>query len=588
MTKLLFSCLLPLIYIVILIFPVVSWADELDDTTNTLNQKQSELQKAKEALEGAKQRELELAGGLTPLQAALNTAVAEVELKQAEVNATLADLDNQEQLLKKQRTLRDIRIRELYKKVASDKANEVVSLLDADNLVTFAKVSAYQSQVLAEEERLILDLGNQVTKIDQKRVELQRDLDHLDEEKRLAQQKVDNLRYQINVAKNQQYNSNNQIAALGKDIQGLSAKQAQLVQAKIAANAARSTVGDHDTISTQLPDPGFAPAYAFASYGYPHRIGMSQYGAKGRAEAGQNYQQILKTYYKDINVGSYSTPATVTVNGYSPEYNQTFNNETYAFEEYLKHLYEMPASWPMEALKAQAVAARSYTLNWLNSHGGGAICPSQSCQVVKHEINDTRWQQAVDATAGIVATHNGSPIAAWYSSTVGGYTQSSAQVWGGVTGYTHVVRDYVGSWPAGGYDKDSPWYHKAWGARDGGAYNPWLTKAETVDLLNAMLLYQQTGQTTAGDYDLSGPASGGTGPEGIVNALNTRGIQPIGDFQLLTMNHNDGTGQTDALNVIGGPRNHTILNGASVKKVFNLRSPGTLGLMSTLFDVISR
>ena len=66
--------LLPLIYIVILIFPVVSWADELDDTTNTLNQKQSELQKAKEALEGAKQRELELAGGLTPLQAALNTA----------------------------------------------------------------------------------------------------------------------------------------------------------------------------------------------------------------------------------------------------------------------------------------------------------------------------------------------------------------------------------------------------------------------------------------------------------------------------------------------------------------------------------
>jgi hypothetical protein len=54
------------------------------------------------------------------------------------------------------------------------------------------------------------------------------------------------------------------------------------------------------------------------------------------------------------------------------------------------------------------------------------------------------------------------------------------------------------------------------------------------------------------------------------------------------MNHNDNTGQTDALNVIGGPRSHTILNGANVKKVFNLRSPGTLGIMSTLFDVISR
>src|SRR5690606_31630190 len=169
-------------------------SDLLDDTTNALNQKQSELQKAKETLESAKKKEAELSGGLSPLQASLDTAVAEVEVKQAEVNATLAELDNQEQLLKKQQSLRDIRVRELYKKVASDKASEIVSLLDAKNLITFAKISAYQSQVLAEEERLIFNLNNIVKAIDTKRTELQADLASLDEQKKVAQQKVDSLR----------------------------------------------------------------------------------------------------------------------------------------------------------------------------------------------------------------------------------------------------------------------------------------------------------------------------------------------------------------------------------------------------------
>src|SRR5690606_30450306 len=109
--------LLPLLYIVILLFPVVSWADELEDTTNALNQKQIELQKAKEALDAARKKEAELSGGLSPLQASLDTAIAEVEAKEAEVNATLADLDRQEEMLKNQKSLRDIRLRELYKKM---------------------------------------------------------------------------------------------------------------------------------------------------------------------------------------------------------------------------------------------------------------------------------------------------------------------------------------------------------------------------------------------------------------------------------------------------------------------------------------
>ena len=63
------------------------------------------------------------------------------------------------------------------------------------------------------------------------------------------------------------------------------------------------------------------------------------------------------------------------------EYGQTFD-DNWNIEEYLKHLYEMPSGWPSEALKSQAIAARSYALSYTNN-GSGSICPSQQCQVVK-------------------------------------------------------------------------------------------------------------------------------------------------------------------------------------------------------------
>ena len=97
--------LLPLLLIallVVFIFPASSQADELEETTRALNQKQAELQKAKDALAAARAKEQVLAGGLNPLQATLDTAIAEVEVKQAEVNEVLADLDRQEAALKKQ------------------------------------------------------------------------------------------------------------------------------------------------------------------------------------------------------------------------------------------------------------------------------------------------------------------------------------------------------------------------------------------------------------------------------------------------------------------------------------------------------
>ncbi len=111
-------------------------------------------------------------------------------------------------------------------------------------------------------------------------------------------------------------------------------------------------------------------------------------------------------------------------------------------ERYLYGLGEVPSSWPMAALKAQAIAARSYALSKVRRYGqhrpvcNCALYASSYDQVYvgwdKEAATDgDRWVAAVDATAGRVATYDGTVIQAFYMSSSGGYTENNENVWGG-------------------------------------------------------------------------------------------------------------------------------------------------------------
>lgn len=108
-------------------------------------------------------------------------------------------------------------------------------------------------------------------------------------------------------------------------------------------------------------------------------------------------------------------------------------------ERYLLGLQEVPPDWPDEALRAQAVAARTYALWTLGNPRAGAaasygfdICASVECQVfagadVVRFGDGPRWAAAVASTAGRAITYNGRPILARYHSTSGGATLDNAQ-----------------------------------------------------------------------------------------------------------------------------------------------------------------
>ena len=112
------------------------------------------------------------------------------------------------------------------------------------------------------------------------------------------------------------------------------------------------------------------------------------------------------------------------------------------FEEYLFGLAEVPTSWPVAALRAQAIAARSYAAATIRGQGGlraGCGChltDGAGDQVYKgytHEGSSggSRWVGAVRDTEGRAAMYGGQVIQAFYAASDGGHSENVEDVWHG-------------------------------------------------------------------------------------------------------------------------------------------------------------
>ncbi len=122
-----------------------------------------------------------------------------------------------------------------------------------------------------------------------------------------------------------------------------------------------------------------------------------------------------------------------------------------ALEDYLKGVVpsEMPSDWNIEALKAQACAARTYTVHMLaasDKSGGYDICDTTHCQAYNGAGGETAsTNEAVSSTSGVIITYGGSPIDAVYCSSAGGVTDDGAAVWGTDTPYLKSVKEIDGA-----------------------------------------------------------------------------------------------------------------------------------------------
>ena len=471
-------------------------------------------------------------------------------------------------------------IRLIYKKA---KLSGLEFFLSSGTFAELARNLGYYRATTVEKVHQINDLGSTVVKLklslkdaSDRKTQLEKDLKNLGTQKRGLEGELKNLNQYL-------ANLTSEITGLEGAIANITARQEQYIREKLAATAQFTSVGEIEQAKQTLPNPPFSPAFAVISIGYPHRVGLNQYGAYGRAKSGQSAHDILRAYYANIEIREdYEVPETIEVDGYG----------RIPFEDlYMKGIAEMPNSWGdtggLEALKAQAIAARSYALAVTNN-GSTSICASQSCQVFIGSNKGGKWEEAVNSThqesrRATVMVFNGQPVKAYYSSTFGGYSRLPTDFdvnWSHSYDFLKRIKDADGGGSAFDGPKygDSPWYYRAWYSTSD--VHPWLTKEEMLDLLNASLLPDSENSS------LSQPSNGGISFEEVKNRLRSYGTSPLEDLTSVQPIFSD-EGYTSLLRV-NTASGHTDIDGKRFRKIFILRSRGNLALWSSLYDVTQK
>jgi SpoIID/LytB domain protein len=288
------------------------------------------------------------------------------------------------------------------------------------------------------------------------------------------------------------------------------------------------------------------PKFYFSGKGTDHGVGLSQTGAKGRANAGQTYEQILSAYYTGVTLAPVPTdkqtirvlladafvptptePARVIAKN-GPWTSEAFPDQTFPADSYLDmdkqtdgtwtanvhdgltgdvlasapaatdlvmnpvddttlfymkfrdslrkydtyrggmrvrvngsgimcvnivdidHYVqgvvpaEMIPSWPLEALKAQAVAARSYGAMRIKTTGYYDVVPTSVNQVYGgYSFEFAKTNNAAQDTAGIVVWYNGKVANTYFFDTAGGATENSEYAWPSSLGNPGVAVPYL-------------------------------------------------------------------------------------------------------------------------------------------------
>ncbi|NDF89017.1 MAG: hypothetical protein EB113_00280 [Actinobacteria bacterium] len=211
--------------------------------------------------------------------------------------------------------------------------------------------------------------------------------------------------------------------------------------------------------------------FSFQGSGYGHGVGLSQMGARYMANAGQSAEQIIKYFYKDVeiepkddskilrvNIGNLISSAKISSTSKGSQL-QIIQGDVGS--ESVIPVFSLADSisfsvigstsfWPIAALEAQAIASRTYALSKAGVYKSACDCDlygsisDQTFLGYAKEIEKkfgVVWKDVVTRTAGLTITQSGLPITAYFSSSSGGKTELALNAWGSAKAYTQIVDD---------------------------------------------------------------------------------------------------------------------------------------------------
>jgi len=568
---------LALLFLVMVLLPVMVWAQDdcMSDPSNwdenkvktCMSEVQAESASLRASIEPNEARIKNLEQRILVLQKSIDASV--VKMRQLE-----SDVKNRSEKVSASYTVMSIKTREMYKKLRSEPL--WVSLLRYEQLGEARRELAYRQESSDRDKHIIINLVSEIGKleVDKKKVEDQK----ISLSSMQAKLDVENDALQKVVKEAKAYQSK-----LTSQISALSARQQAIVAARsgsyVTGVGSVPVSGDFDSTIAGFRENAPNGSFAVFTFGaHTHRNGMSQYGAKARAENGQDFKIILKSYYGKEPVQK-DTGGDIKVVGY----NDPMNFE----EKYLYGIAEMPDSWHKEALKAQAVAARTFAYKNYKSQDK-AICTDEYCQAFsmkKAENPPQTWREAVQETRGMILED----ISTQYSAISGGYLNTS--------GWDTTDGSAGENWTSKAWESkaNAPWFYKSWYREvkktGTGRYSdsnsscdrkPWMNEEEMADIVNAWLILKR-GEGSDVDTGRVLPVTinrcnvGGQGGDPYsMSDLRSRLSNPVLSISgVETRNNNNG--QTTEV-VFKTNRGELSIQGSDFKQVFNARAPGYLAI----------
>lgn len=558
-------------------------SDELSDITKQIQDLTTSLNESIKATTPLESQLNSLKKQVIGIKNRLSFIENDIAIKEKSINEGYKNLAKQELILN--RAIRDYYIKSYYN-------SPIWVFFSSSSVTDITQILAYQKAATNQDKAIITNIAITIQDLQTKKKSLENEKRQLSSLQLSLNEQSAKLDKIVTGAKAYQTDLSGQIAQL-------TAQQQQIVAQKLGSLNIPRSAGSGGSCSSDIKpfkSSGFSPAFGLFTYGVPNRIGLNQYGAFGRAKDGKLVEDILLAYYNNYELKKdYSQDITINVEG----------GPSLKIDEYLKHLGEMPESWGnqggFEALKAQAVAARSYALAYTNN-GSGSICGTDHCQVFLANEKGGRWNEAVEATKGWVMVQGGNPIKSWFSSTHGGYIHSSGDIGWNETSFTKNAKDTSSDsinnfedLKNNAYDKESPWFYCDWGSRPEYNKTAWLKSSEIADIVNVILLvrknssnacfvYQTDKAPPAPDSSKGCPTTDNWSADKVRQELGSGAFSNISS---ISISADFGSGKTTTVTVNGDAGSQSF-PGNEFKNYFNVRASANIQIVGPLYNVEQR
>jgi hypothetical protein len=550
---------------------------EIEETQEAIEENESKLESIEARIKEISESNYSVNQKINLLSEEISEIEEEINSKEEEIEKKLEEIDAKEKILAEKKDLLASVSDRLYRESRVGSIEFFFANFRVDELIQSFFVKSSAISLLKDEITEITGEFEDLTILKQSLEDEKKELDvqkkDLDDSHDLLIAERNKLQRELN----EKYNSRELVK---RTINGLKSELTDLQYHLLVVRQGGTNVnidsvpsgGDYNGSLAGFRENAPNSYFQVFSIGaYTHRNGMSQWGARARADEGQSYNQILNAYYpgKSIKTG------TVNIDGNNENIMDEIKTTAYGtldFEEdYLLRLGEMPEYFPMEALKAQAIAARTYAVNYTDN-GRGTICVDEGCQVVGSNKKTGAWADAVEATEGMILTDSsGRPFSTQYAALHGG--------WSNTSGWDTTDGTGDGDWMSRAYDSISgvSWFYKSWyrtgysNTSSSCSRNPWLSPTELADIVNAAQVLDQTG----GDsrivpiYDAC-HSEGNPYSYSELRKLADKGASSV---SAVVTSSSNGTTHTITFYTDAG---NISMSGNEFKTAYNLRAPGHL------------